>query len=167
MVSKEEIIIMSKLAIYDKNNGENDKKINGLYYRDYVYRKNFYARAFALLGCLIIIALYATNLLLDEQIDFFEIDFNLLAISSIQIIGVVMVLYTLIGTKISTTEYRKIKQRIKAYFLLIRDLEKLKEKPDIDDNSYPDELDKLGSHSLEEEPTLQYGRITRSKRSDY
>lgn len=170
MASKEEIIVMSKLAIYDKNYGENDKKINALYYRDYVYRKNFYARSLALLGSLIIIMLYASNILLNEEIDLFLIDFRSIAITAVKFIAALMVLYTVVGARISTVEYRKVKRRIKSYFLLIKSLEELREKPEIDDDSdfyEPDELNESRVHSSEEELKLYYGSNTRNKRSDY
>ena len=172
MASKEEIIIMSKLAIYDKRHGENDKKINALYYRDYVYRRNLYARSLSLLGCLMIVVLYMTNILLDETADLFLIDFREIGINAAIFVSVVMVFYTMVGSRIATKEYKRIKKRIKLYFILIKELEELREKPDIDDDDNYDfeELSKKERtylHSSEEELKLHYESTTRDKRSDY
>jgi len=127
MINEEKIALMTKLAIYDKKYGENDKGVNDLYYRDYVYRRNFYVRTMAFLGCLIPIGLYAIYIILHEDTDFFALDYTQMAIRAGLFILVVMLAYTIIGTSIATAEYAKIKHRLKDYFGIIKKLEDLKE----------------------------------------
>ena len=125
MIQKERIIIMTKLAIYDKTHGENDKLANGLFYRDYVYRRNFAFRFFALIGTLIPIAIYIVIMVLSEDMDFLEFDYVQFGINTAIIVVAVMGIYTFIGTRIATEEYTKIKLRLQEYFSLIAELEKL------------------------------------------
>ena len=147
-INEEEIKIMTKLAIYDKTHGPSDRVANGLYYRDYVYRKNFFIRFCALIGCMMPIGLYVVTIFTDDTLDFLAYDYMGLLISLGTIIAVVMIAYTFIGTRIATEEYKDIKLRLKTYFTLIRELETLKsenepeaeeEGEEYDDNELEDE----------------------------
>ena len=129
---------MTKLAIYDKKYGETDKRVNDLYYRDYVYRKNFYVRLSAALGCVVLFGFYIANMLLSGEVDFFEMDYTNLVIDMGIFVGVVMLAFTLIGSHIATKEFKEIKNRLVGYFSLIKQLEELKNptiKEDNDDDS--------------------------------
>ena len=130
MNKKERIIIMTKLAIYDKTHGEDDKRANGLFYRDYVYRRNFAFRFFALIGVLIPIAIYIVIMVLSEDMDFLGFDYIQFGINTAIIIAVVLGIYTFVGTRIATEEYTKIKSRLQEYFALIAKLEELDDKYD-------------------------------------
>lgn len=124
----ERIKIMTKLAIYDKTYGESDKLANSLYYRDYVYRRNFKARAFALVGCLIPFGIYTIFLIIGYDIDLINFDyFGYLRNIGI-IIAIIMVIYTLVGTRIATEEYKNIKLRLQEYFKLISELDEITNK---------------------------------------
>ena len=118
------IILMTKLAIYDKTYGENDKRANDMFYRDYVYRRNFVFRFFALVGTLIPIFLSVVIMILNEDMDFLGFDYIQFGINTAIIIAIVMGVYTFIGTQIATEEYSKIKFRLKEYFSIIAELEK-------------------------------------------
>lgn len=125
-IKEEEIKLMAKLAVYDKTHGETDRAANGLYYRDYVYKKNFFIRFCALMGCLLPIILYVVTLFMDDGVDFLGFDYTGLLINMGTIIAVVLVAYTFVGTKIATAEYKAIKLRLKEYFTLMRELETLR-----------------------------------------
>lgn len=127
MISEEEIIIMTKLAIYDKKYGEQDKKANELYFKDYVYRKNFYARLLAFIGCIIVMLLYITYIILSDDLHNFLINYKQYALIMFIFIACVMIFYTFINTKIVTKDYKNIKNRLKSYFILIKELDKLKD----------------------------------------
>lgn len=148
-MKKEEIILMTKLAIYDKTYGEKDKKANDMFYRDYVYRRNFYLRFFALIGTLIPIGLSVIYEVFIEDVDFLNFDYMEFGINVALIIIGVQLFYTLAGTKIATMEYREIKTRLKGYFALMKELDELRSPSKNEDDedyeratSYKEELRK-------------------------
>jgi len=124
-VNKEKIIIMTKLAVYDKKYGEQDKLANEMFYRDYVYRRNFLLRTFAGVGCIIPATIYLLVLVLSEDMDFFNFDFVGYGINIFIITVAIMLFYTIIGTIIATKEYKNIKIRLQKYFGLIKKLEEI------------------------------------------
>ena len=132
-INEDKIKIMAKLAVYDKKYGESDRKANGLYYRDYVYRKNFFLRFFALIGTLMPVGLYLIMLLMNDTLDLLTFDYMGVLINVFLIIAAVMIFYTFIGTQIATQEYKEIKVRLKSYFGMLKELDKLTEKQNIDE----------------------------------
>jgi len=154
---------MSKLAIYDKTHGQSDKMANDLFYRDYVYRKNFALRFAALLGCLIPIVLYMAYLVLSEDMDFFNFDYIQFVINASIYVGIIMVVYTFIGTKIFTHEYKEIKLRLQEYFTLMRRLETLRGDTPPPQEA-PVEQEEENHVSYKESLRNQYGHFITNKR---
>lgn len=128
---------MTRLAVQDKNYGEKDRKINGYFKHDYVYKKNVWTRISAAVGCVIILALYWLYKILIDGIDVFTLNFNRELTWSLIIVVFFMLVYTLIGTIIASAEYTASEKRLKRYFNLIRRLDKLCEAapPDAEEDS--------------------------------
>ena len=119
-MNKERIIIMSKLAVYDKNYGEKDKAVSKFFRTDYVYRKNMWTRLYVLIGCAMIAALYALRLFVVEGYDILDFDY-FGGLANIGIFTLIMlVIYTLIGTKIYISEYNRSSRRLDNYLELIK-----------------------------------------------
>ena len=124
----ERIKIMARLAIYDKTFGEDDKKANDLYYRDYVYRKNFNYRLAFLLGYIMMAIFYIVATFLDPSIDLYNFDFMQFGIDLSIGAGIMLLASTLIGSLASSSDYKRIKYRLKGYFSLMNELERLDRK---------------------------------------
>ena len=124
LADKRKIRLMAKLASYDKNQGEKDKKILEFYKWDYVYKNNALNRICVTLGFLVFAMLYAAHRLL--YMDAFEgIDY----VAEIMRLGGIwvglMVVYTAIGVMVYSKRYKDAQIRIRKYFSL---MEKLDEK---------------------------------------
>lgn len=128
-IEQERIAIMTKLAIYDKTHGEKDRNANGLFYRDYVYRRNFTLRLAAGVGVIIPFVFHFVFLFLTDGVDLLEFDFVEYFVNMGFVVGFVMILYTFIGSHIATAEYKNIKLRLQQYFALLRQLDETKEVP--------------------------------------
>ena len=119
-MNKERIIIMSKLAVYDKNYGEKDRAASKYFRTDYVYRKNMWTRFYVLAGCIMIIGIYALRLIVVEGYDLLDFDY----FGQLMNIGIfvltMLVVYTLIGTKIYVSEYNRANHRLGNYLELIK-----------------------------------------------
>ena len=124
MVDKEKLIIMSKLATYDKNLGRSDKT-QGEYYRgDYVYKKNLWTRFFAFLGAVILLGMYYVHRIFILEADIFQLDYIQELINAGTFIIAVLAVYTVISSVLATIEYHLSQKRLKQYFALIRKLDK-------------------------------------------
>ena len=123
MIDQRKVILMSKLAIYDKKYGEADRQANSFFRHDYVYWKNFWNRLFALLGCFIIIGFYVFNRLVVNAEDLFEIDYRAEGVRLLLFVLAVLFACTLISSLKATREYSVIQKRIDRQLMLIEKLE--------------------------------------------
>jgi len=123
MVDKEKVIVMTNLAIYDKNYGDSDRKANTFFRHDYVYWKNFWARLYALLGSLILVGFYIIHRLVIIGEDLFEIDYRAEGVRILIFIVAVMVVVSGISSLKATREYSAIQKRINEYLKLSEKLE--------------------------------------------
>ena len=116
---REKIIIMSKLAIYDKVGFEKDAKSNNYFQHDYVYKQNMIMRFFLFFGCLILITFYVMDMFLNDELDILTADFMPYAITFLGFIVVVMVFYSIIGTIIYTRKFNRSRRKVEEYFALM------------------------------------------------
>lgn len=119
-MNEERIIIMSKLAVYDKNFGEKDRFANKFFRTDYVYRKNMWTRFYVLIGCLLLMCVYALRVIIVDGTDIFDIDYQGELIRIGVFILVMLVVYTIISTKIYISEFNRAQRRYGNYIGLIQ-----------------------------------------------
>ena len=123
-MDKRQIIIMSKLAVYDKNFGDRDRQASKYFRTDYVYRKNLVTRMCVAVACLIIGAMYAVRFFLVEGNSPFVFDFQSELINLGIFTVVMMAIYTLISTKIHVSEFNRAEHRLSNYLELIKKLDR-------------------------------------------
>jgi len=123
MTNEEKIIIMTRLAVYDKRYGEADREANSFFRHDYIYWKNFWNRFYALIGCFIIIGFYAFNRIFIVGEDIFEIDYRLEGFRILTFIVIVMFICSTISSLKSTREYSIIQKRLETHLKLTEKLE--------------------------------------------
>jgi len=119
-MNEERIIIMSKLAVYDKNFGESDRLVNKFFRTDYVYRKNMWTRFYVFVGCLLLVCVYALRVFIVDSYDIFNFDYRgeLIRIGILTL--VMLAVYTLISTKIYVSEFNRAQRRFGNYIKLIK-----------------------------------------------
>jgi len=131
MTNEDKIVTMTRLALYDKKYGESDRNANSFFRHDYIYWNNFWNRAYALIGCLIIIIFYAFNRIVVNAEDIFEIDYRIEGFRILIFIIAVMFISSTISSIKSTREYSAMQKRMDEYLMLT---EKLEGKGDNSDN---------------------------------
>jgi hypothetical protein len=124
-MNKQKIILMTKLALYDKNEGETDKKTNDFYRHDYLYRMNMGIRLSVGLGGLLLVALYWLYLLFIDGMDILTADLRLIAYESGMFLVALIAVYSLIGTIQGTRQYYLVQKRINNYLSMLRQLERI------------------------------------------
>ncbi|MFV0520797.1 MAG: hypothetical protein ACK5LY_11110 [Lachnospirales bacterium] len=121
------IVLMSQLALYEKKYGKDDIKNSNYYRSDFVYLKNMWTRAFAILGAFLLMILYFLDMYAEiglEEMVLYLRD-NYMAIVY-YLIGVI-ILYTIIGTFMYSSEYKNSKKRVESYSRLLDKINKITE----------------------------------------
>ena len=123
MDKEQKIIIMTRLALYEKRYGAADKHAGSFFRHDYVYWKNFWNRVYALLGALLIAGLYIFYQVMINGVDVFEIDYRAEGIRLLIFIAAVMFISSAISSYKSTREYSAIQKRLAEQIVLCEKLE--------------------------------------------
>ncbi len=126
MVDQNKIILMTKLAIYDKNYGKEDARRSRYYLEDYLYTKNFKTRFSVTLVVLLFMGLNIMKMINEELIiptsvpEFIQVYIGPYIIPWI----VVLVIYTLISTGVYGKRYAMTQKRTAEYKKLLKKLAK-------------------------------------------
>ena len=120
MIDKEKIVLLTRLAIYDKHMSESDKKINNYFLHDYIYARNLRTRFFAFIGSMIIILFYMMHRIIIEEIDIFALDYQKELTDIVIFIVIILVFYTIISSIQAAVTYKTSQKRIKAYLEVLK-----------------------------------------------
>jgi len=126
MYDSRKVILMTKLALCDKENTAEDIHTDNFFRHDYIYRQNMWLRLFVLIGSFVLIAFRILHMLAIEKIDLFKLDFQAELINAGIFILVLQILYTVIGTILYTIAYERAQKRMQQYFALMDELESLR-----------------------------------------
>lgn len=127
MIDQKKIRMMTSLAIYDKHYGEKDRKIEGYYRTDYVYKKNCWTRICIGMGLFVLFLFYGFYIMFVKEVDFASINYKVTAEKWIIFVIAVLVFYTIVGTITAVREYEKADKRLKNYNKLLERLNILNE----------------------------------------
>ena len=120
MPDKEKIVLLTRLAVYDKHMSESDKKMNDYFLHDYIYSKNIWTRFYAFIGSMILIVFYLLYRILIKETDIFALDYVKELTNIAIFVFVVLVFYTLVGSLRAMVSYRAGQKRIRAYLEVLR-----------------------------------------------
>lgn len=125
MIDQNKIILMTKLEMYNKKYGKEDRVRCRYFFEDYIYIKNFKTRLYFSLVVLMFLVVGAikivvTDLVIPESLEQFMSAYVNPYILP-WIIG--LVIYTLISTWIYSKAYQKSKGRLKAYRKTLEELD--------------------------------------------
>ena len=149
--------MMTKLAVYDRKYGPQDKKNNEYYRHDYIYRKNMWTRLCASIGAVIILIVYWLYQLYALNQNFLDIDYKQAGINAAVFVLAVMAIYTVIGTVRETAQYAKSQRRLKNYMRMLYMLDRIKE---------PEPSQNIITVNTKEESGLYYGADIAGKRDN-
>lgn len=129
MVDQNKIILMSKMARYEKRYMRQDKRMTDYFVEDYIYINNFITRAGISLITVFFIMVGAVNTLLDEIVfptsmeDFIEVYIK-------DYIGpwlIMMIVYTVISSIVFGVRHKKASKRMNEYKKLVKELKNYEE----------------------------------------
>jgi len=127
MTEQDKIILMTKLATYDKYHARSDGRKSEFFRHDYVYRRNLAARFFTLLGSLVVVGFYFLHRMVIDHVDFADMPTVVrdLIVSGIFIV-LVQLLYSLLGFVLHSREYNAATERIAEYMENMKALSEMK-----------------------------------------
>ena len=125
-MDQKKIIIMTKLAMYEKKHGRADQTTVEHFRRDYIYLKNMWTRLCVGFAGVLVLLVYWAHQILVVQVDFYELEPMQVLQDTILFLVVPMVVFSLIGMVKSTRDYTVASRRNKRYLALLYKLENLK-----------------------------------------
>lgn len=128
MVNRQKIIIMSKLAVYDKKLGQADRKADRLFRHDFIYRQNMWTRFYATVVVMIGLVCYWGYQFFTTDMDLFGLDFESMIRQAVMVLGATLVFFTVVGTIKATAEYQSAQARLSRYYKLLNHLDRLDER---------------------------------------
>ena len=128
MANQLKIITMTRLALYDKHEGLQDRAANNYFRHDFIYKNNLGTRLAVGLGGIIILGIYWIHSFLFNELDIFEMDIQQHVVESLFFILAILAVYSLIGTIQGTRRYYLVQKRLAQYQALVRQLERFEER---------------------------------------
>ena len=128
MANQLKIMTMTRLALYDKHEGPQDRAANDYFRHDFIYRNNLGTRLAVGLGGIIILGVYWLQAFLLNEMDIFQFNYQQYVAESIFFILAILAVYSLIGTIQGTRQYYLVQKRLAQYQALVRQLERLEER---------------------------------------
>ena len=128
------IILMTKLALYDKHDGTADRAANEYFRHDYIYKKNLGTRLAVGFGGLLLLAIYWLRVVLLDGVDILQIDIRQAITDSLLFLVAILAVYSLIGTIKGTREYYLIQKRLDRYDAIVRQLERIENRKEAERN---------------------------------
>ena len=129
MVDQNKIILMSKMARYEKRYMRQDKRMTDYFVEDYIYINNFITRAGISLITVFFIMVGAVNTLLDEIIFPTSIE-SFIEVYIKDYIGpwlIMMIVYTVISSIVFGVRHKKASKRMNEYKKLVKELKNYEE----------------------------------------
>ena len=124
MVDQQEIILMIKLALYEKRYGKEDENRNSYFKWDYIYINNWYTRLAAGVAAFIIIGwMIFKDIYMEEVIPVLDVPLEDYLGKYIIFFVAIILVYTGISTLIFHKRYEKTQKRIDAYEKIVRELD--------------------------------------------
>ncbi|QUI21573.1 hypothetical protein HZI73_04375 [Vallitalea pronyensis] len=125
-MNKEKVKIMTHLAIYEKNIGQEDFAVNNFFKSNYVSYQNFKTRLSVAIALCIFFGIDLIQKVTKDLNKITEFDFIGIGIKYLIILAVVLTVYTIISTMIYRKRYKSAEIRIGKYKKLLGKLDQFK-----------------------------------------
>ena len=124
MINEERIIMMTRLALYEKKNGRKELKITKYFPGDYVALQNFWSFVCGTAAFLIMLAFWALYNIENIMMELFTMDIMLFARNILVSYIIFMAVYMLLCYGYHSYRYGKLKKNVNEYLRRIKALYK-------------------------------------------
>ncbi len=114
-INKKAVMLMTKLALHNKNFGKIDEQADAYYRWDFIYKRNSSTRWSVFVGLIIVLFFRYLYILAVKNVDIFHMNFKQEFIFSAIFVVAVLLLYTLIGSVQGYRLYTQSQVRIDEY----------------------------------------------------
>ncbi|MCQ2498044.1 MAG: hypothetical protein MJ133_03590 [Lachnospiraceae bacterium] len=125
MINEEKVILMTKLAAFEKREGRKDNNILSYFRSDYIgfqILKAVIAGTISFFAVLVVYVFYNFETLMA---DIYKMDFMEMGKSIVTIYLIVIVIYAVLCYILYAYRYSKAKRRLKTYYMNLRKLDNL------------------------------------------
>lgn len=126
MINQDELKIMTKLAIMDKNKSSDEKKAETHFRKDFVYINNLKTRIYVTIVYIIIIGAYYFNLIYVQNQNPLAYDIASLVTKLVVIYGVVLFVFSMLSTAIYRKRYKIAEDKNNQYRELLAELKEMR-----------------------------------------
>lgn len=131
MLNQDKVLTMTKLAIYEKNEGKEDLIINKYYKSDYVRLQAIKAFISCTLGFILVVALIALYNMEYLVLNLTNLDFASIGKYLILIYIIVSMFYITVTIASATIKFNKTKKGLSKYNALLNNLRKFYNKENV------------------------------------
>lgn len=125
MINHEKTRLMTKIAIYEKNTGREDRDTMMFFKSDFISFKSFSVLVGATIALIMLfIGDFAVNMI-DNLATITEYDFVGTGIKYLTVWIIVMLVYVVVSTFFTRLDYLKAEQRVNEYQKLLTQLDKI------------------------------------------
>ncbi len=128
VLNQDKVRTMTKLAIYEKNEGREELKINKYYKSDYIRLQVIKSFVGCTLGFLLVVGFIALYNMEYLVINLIKLDFAMIGKYLILIYVIVSIFYIFVAIARATIEVNKTKKGLYKYNSLLNDLRKIYDK---------------------------------------
>lgn len=128
MLNEKKVKLMTKIAIYEKNEGKDLKIASKSFKVDYVTLQMLYTAVTTTIGYVCLVALYVLGHLEELLIDAGTVDFPKLLGNIVQYYVMILVLFLVIALFFYSHKYDKSFEKVKRNYTDLKNLAKLIEK---------------------------------------
>ena len=125
MLNEERIILMTKMASYEANEGKKCMKIGNYFRSDYIIIQVLKSVIYATLAYGMCFGLYILYDFETFMQDIYKIDLIAFAINVLKYYGITVVAYGLVSYVVYTVRYAKAKKSLKCYYHNLKKLSSL------------------------------------------
>ena len=125
MLNEERIILMTKMASYEANEGKKNVKIGNYFRSDYITIQVVKSVIYATIAYAVCFALYIFYDFETFMQDIYKIDLIAFAINVLKYYGIAVVVYGLVSYVVFTYRYAKAKKSLKCYYHNLKKLNSL------------------------------------------
>lgn len=126
MLKREQVILMTKLAIKEKNRTKDEKMTDNYYESDYIYIHNWRTRISITLAYLMIAGLYYVTQIFTGKLNLLDLHIPELIRTHLLIFGSIIVLFSLLSTIVCKARYQRASEKNNEFYTMLRQLREMR-----------------------------------------
>lgn len=126
MLKKDQVLLMTKLAVMEKNKSKEEKMAENYFQSDYVYINNWQVRISITFVYLIIAGFYYFTQIFTQNMNVLDLNVTKLLSMHLLLYSFIMVAFTFLSSAIFKARYQRAEEKNKRYLQMLKELEEMR-----------------------------------------